>query len=41
MNGELLLKLKEVYSILEDDGAKDIYLNRLSFLMAGDYDHDF
>lgn len=39
MNNELILKLKEVYELLEDEQSKDIYLNRLNYLITGDYSY--
>lgn len=32
-----LLKIKEIYDMLEDEQSRDIYLNRLNFLITGDY----
>lgn len=39
MNNELILRLKEIYRLLEDEQSRDIYLNRLNFLITGDYSY--
>lgn len=37
MEAEMMDKFQEVYAMLEDDESKDIYLNRINYLISGDF----
>lgn len=37
MYAEMIQKLREVYEMLEDNQSKDIYLNRLNYLVTGNF----
>ena len=37
MEAEMMNKFQEIYAMLEDEESKDIYLNRLNYLISGDF----
>lgn len=37
IEAEMMNKFQQIYAMLEDDESKDIYLNRLNYLITGDF----
>ena len=37
MESEMMNRFQQIYAMLEDDESRDVYLNRLNYLISGDF----